>query len=188
MSDSDNEDTLAIIEDFQELTVNDDFREKMKKDKKLNNMMLTLARQILQAAGTTEYSTTDGGYTGDQVFEKYKSSSAALWKGKVAKKNHTKQITTEEISDKADSYLKRRMRFEKAREQMMIECGHAPRKMITDETTGMRVYVNDIQQSLPVASSDDEEDSDDELFINKYLEGVDAEERYMLQQPSFDSD
>jgi hypothetical protein len=188
-SDQDNSDTLEIIDDFQEFTMSEDFREKIKKNKTLENKMLNLARQLLRATGTTEFSTTDNGYTGDEVIEQYKNNSVSVWKDEVAKKNHTKEITNDEISVKTDSYLARRMRYDKAREERMIESGRAPRKMIVDENTGISVFVNNQQQTLGGESSNDDEESDDEIFINKYLENIGAAKSTLIKkQLYFDSD
>ena len=82
---SDDEETLAIIDDFQELTLNENFRDKLKNNSSINNKMINLAKKILKAAGTTEYTTIDGGYTGDELLEKHKIDRAGKWNGKKGK-------------------------------------------------------------------------------------------------------
>ncbi len=176
---SDDEETVTIIKDFCELTLNENFRDKMKHNSKINTEMLNLANEIFRAVGVTEYTAVDGGYTGDEILEKHKFSKARAWNCKKAKPGHTKEITSDEIMSSADRYLARRLNFEKKREKKLIEEGHQPRKLITDESTGMQVYASHAQKILAESDSDAEpeynssdyesDEGDDDEFMEKLI-------------------
>ena len=101
-----------------------------------------------------------------------------------AKRNHTKEITSEEIMCSTDRYLARRLEYETKREQKSIESGNAPRKLITCEETGIPTYARYAQQVL-------EEGSDDEMTAgspNDRLHGKKSGDRSESEYESESSD
>lgn len=166
MTDSDDE-ALEIINEMRELTTGDAFKEKMKMNPQLSSVMIDMAEEILRAAGTTEYSVTDHGYTGDQVLEKYRNTSSRAWNNKTAKKNHTKQITSEDIHSKASVYEKKKKEYKLRRSRMKALESDSNKELTTEcEKQKTKIYSHNTNDE------EDEEDSDDEIFLKKYLENI----------------
>lgn len=190
-SGEDKHELIEIVSDLTEIASKRNFRKTCKVNPELTERIKSLMYifdQVLKSTGTTEYSTIDRGYTGDQIGEKYKNSVVSSWKNKTEKKNTVKKITHDEIMDATNTYLHRRLEFQNKREKKRIESGKVPRKLehvtgTTDESgkvnkRGVAVYAYEERQEEEFASSED----DDENVINYLFENP-AKKRVRKKTP-----
>lgn len=170
---------VEIITDFTEIASKRNFKKACKVYPELTERikgLMYIFDQVLKSTGTTEYTTIDRGYTGDQITEKYKNSVVSSWKNKTEKKNAVRKITHDEIMDGTNTYLQRRMDFQNRREKRRIDSGKAPRKLeyVTGTINndgkvskpGVAVFKYDKKQQEEFSSSSD----DDETVINNLLD------------------
>ena len=112
-----------MVNNFTDIINSDTCSEQYKSDpkfkKKIEDLM-SIFNTWSRAAGVTEYSSTDGGYNGDEFLEKYKNDIRRSWKGKSEKKNAIKKITKEEISDGHQSYLAKKMALTNKRNEFIL--------------------------------------------------------------------
>lgn len=168
---------MGVVHEFADIATTKEFEDNYKHDEKFRKQIMNLTgifNQFSKNLGVTEYTTSDRGYTGDQVLEKHKQGIAKSWKGKKAKRNAVKQITHDEIMNATNSYLERRNNLLKKREAQRIESGEAPRKlegMVGKDSKKLHmsgkhitkienipIYKYDENQEEESSSSDEDED------------------------------
>lgn len=153
-----------IVDNFEEIVRSDDFTQQAKNNPELQEKMQSLTAMLKEwskACGITEYTPIDSGYTGDEVLEKYRNNVGRSWGNKTERKNAVPKITTEEITASHSSYMARKRALEDKREKDRIAIGYEPRKLVTDEITGQKIYMSTKEnksRELEYASSENEDD------------------------------
>jgi len=155
---------MGIVTDFADIALTNDFKNNYKDNEKFRetvNGIMGLFNQFSKDLGITEFTRLDGGYTGDQVIERYNQSITSSWKGKKEKKNAIKKITSDEIASGTTKYMEGRNNLLKKRESKRIEQGQIPRRLedqSEDNILGTSVYKYDKNQTEDSSSSDDNDD------------------------------
>lgn len=175
MNDSSNDESsevVKVVDEFTNMVKRDKFKEQCLQDRNLMKNakgLMNILEQIFRSVGVTEYTNIDGGYTGDQILERYKRKQTQSWNNKTDKSRYLKSITKDEVEDRSKDFLQRRAEFERKREMRRIESGKTPRTLEMDPDSGYPVYIGDADDED--GSSEDDSDAIVDEILNSSIEG-----------------
>ncbi len=104
-------------------------REKMREKMKT---AFELFQRLTSGLGRTEYD-NDGGYTGEEVLDKYSRAVADSWNGRAEHKDAVKAITTKEIEAGVDAMEQRRAELQ-SRRIMAIESAKQIKQLAIEQS------------------------------------------------------